>query len=168
MADLGRGVTVLPAKLEDVWELARNMRDQDREELHASSGEDIVHILRESYKYSDWTMAGRVNGELACLFGVRGSTTMICNFGVPWMLGTPVLEKHPGALMRHCAGYVALMAERYPLLMNWVDARNTRSIRWLKRLGFEVHPAVPHGKARLPFHKFERHREGRQCANQQQ
>jgi hypothetical protein len=39
-------------------------------------------------------------------------------------------------------------------LENVVDARNTKSIRWLRRMGFEVLPAAPLGVEGRPFHLF--------------
>ena len=36
-----------------------------------------------------------------------------------------------------------------------VDARNARAIRWLRWLGFRIHPAEAHGIQGLPFHRFE-------------
>ena len=39
-------------------------------------------------------------------------------------------------------------------MFNYVDARHTDAIRWLKWLGFTLHPATPYGPFDLPFHKF--------------
>jgi len=47
----------------------------------------------------------------------------------------------------------------YSHLENWVDARNTKAINWLRWLGFTVHDPVPFGVAGLPFHRFDMRRE---------
>ena len=46
------------------------------------------------------------------------------------------------------------MRALFPYLFNFVDARNMKSIRWLKHLGYAVGPPVPFGVAGLPFHPF--------------
>ena len=45
------------------------------------------------------------------------------------MLGTPVIDKHPSVLVRASVWYRDVMLGQYPHLLNFVDARNTRSIR---------------------------------------
>jgi hypothetical protein len=47
------------------------------------------------------------------------------------------------------------MLEVFPHLFNLVDARNKKSIRWLKRAGFLVHEPIVHGPHDMLFHPFE-------------
>jgi hypothetical protein len=47
------------------------------------------------------------------------------------------------------------MLSLFPVLENMVDARNTKSIKWLKRLGFTFGPPLPHPHSGLPFYPFE-------------
>ena len=122
--------------------------------MEAAAG-SVEWALVESVKASVVLYAVDINGELACLFGCAPINGMLGLRAAPWLLGTDVLDRHPSALMRHTAPYLAQMQRRYPHLLNYVDARNTRSIRWLKRLGFVIHPARPFGVAQLPFHYFE-------------
>lgn len=80
---------------------------------------------------------------------------MLAGQGSPWLLGTTLLDQLPGHLTRSAKTYLSQMQDQYPHLMNYVDARNVRSVRWLRRIGFTVHPAAPYGFAGLPFHLFE-------------
>jgi ribosomal protein S18 acetylase RimI-like enzyme len=50
------------------------------------------------------------------------------------------------------------MQDLFPVLVNYIDARNVDAIGWLQSLGFTVEDALPHGPDRLPFHKFSRSR----------
>lgn len=54
------------------------------------------------------------------------------------MLGTELLDKYPLTMMKHALPQLAWMQNKYNYLTNMVDARNTRSIRWLKALGFRL------------------------------
>lgn len=75
--------------------------------------------------------------------------------GVPWMLASETMTRRGGALTAAARRYLALMHARYPLLANYVDARHTASIRWLRRLGFTVaEQAMPAGPYGMPFHSF--------------
>jgi hypothetical protein len=47
------------------------------------------------------------------------------------------------------------MLQVFPHLINFVHAENRTSVRWLRRLGFTVHPVMPYGRLGEPFHPFE-------------
>lgn len=111
--------------------------------------------LLDGAEASLWVDACLINGELACVFGVAPLRGLLGKQAAPWMLGTPLIDKHPSVLISESRKYVARMLSQYPHLFNCVDARNKRSIRWLKWLGFTIHPAAPYGVAQLPFHLFE-------------
>lgn len=147
-------VRIRPAEPGDCDALAANLRAADHDEILASSGEAPLYIIRESVKQTPKTYTVFIDGELACLFGMA-PLGLLGRQGAPWLLGTPVLDRHPSVLMRYCLPYIAEMLESRSHLFNYVDARNVRSIRWLKRLGFKFHPAQPYGVAGLPFHRFE-------------
>lgn len=148
-------VKIRAVRPDDVEVLLANMRQPDIDEVTASCG-DVRKALVEGVESSDLIAAAEFDGELACIFGCAPIRGFLGTQGAPWMLGTDKLDRHPSALMRHCRPYIEAMQQRYPHLLNFVDARNTRSIRWLKRMGFTFHPAVPYGVAQLPFHMFER------------
>lgn len=148
-------VVVRPVESGDVERLVANMRTPDIAEITSATGSNDLHrIVQESVAASTWCYTGEFNGELACIFGVAPFQLLGAR-AAPWMLGTDQIDKHPGALVRRCRSYIADMLRAYPHLLNFVDARNTRSIRWLKRMGFQFHDAVPYGAEGLPFHLFE-------------
>lgn len=141
----------------DIEHVAANLRQADRDELIASSGPDMdpVDILAKGVMNATqvWTATTR-DHEPCLIFGVN-PICLLSGLGSPWALGTDRVFEYPGALVQSGRRYIATMAQHHPHLVNYVDARNTRSIRWLRRMGFTIHPAKPHGPMRMPFHRFE-------------
>lgn len=136
----------------DVEAIAANLRNADIEEIHGSTGHrDYLTIVRHGAEASDMLWTIEVDGEPAGLFGV----TPASGFGVPWMLGTPALERAPKQLTKLGRAYVRLMNQKYATLLNYVDARSLKSVYWLARLGFTVQKETePYGAFGLPFHRF--------------
>lgn len=128
-----------PVRTADLTAVAATMRDADRQECRAAAG---------------------MSGELALLASVHGSTeayTMVAPSGEPvgicglalgfglgdrmvWMLGTDSLAAHRRIFLEESRAWVDDRANRY-LLWNYVDARNTLHVRWLKWLGATFHGA---------------------------
>lgn len=148
-------IDIRPATLEDAAELAANMRPADRLELWATGREDLLEVALEGVRVSRWSMTIRVDGELACVFGLSSMGTILAPIGVPWLLGTPVATRNARALMRRPRPYIDRMRQEFPRLMNLVHTRNTQAKRWLVRMGFELQPAVPYGPHGELFHLFE-------------
>jgi hypothetical protein len=87
------------------------------------------------------------------MFGV-GAMSMLSDTGHPWMFGSNEMEHHSRALIRDARPYIDAMLRIYPRLENIVDARNKKSIRWLRHVGFRIDPPIPAGVDGLPFHPF--------------
>ena len=139
----------------DIDALLGNLRKCDQLEVEASAGKHrVALVLRLAERSSLWARTIFVNDKLTCIFGVS-SIDFVQGVGSPWMLATPVFDKHPRAVIERSAGYIPLIQELFPHLINYVDARNVKAIKWLKWLGFDMHPAVPYGFYNMPFHKFE-------------
>lgn len=146
-------VEIRPLRLCDVWAF-EGMRPEDAAEIMASGGYSPVQAIIESWACSREAYGVWFNGEPACVFGVSQTTigTELSPVGVAWLLTTPSVDRHPIAFWRTSKAVVKDLVERYGTLLNFVDARYARSIEWARRLGFSVSPAVPFGKAGLPFH----------------
>lgn len=139
----------------DIEHLVTNMRQADIDEIQAGTGSSPVDALIESVQLSTVSLALDVGGELGCIFGAAPLTGMLGSIGSPWMLSTPVMDRNPRVLIEWGPRYRDGMLGLYPHLVNYVDARNRRSIRWLAWLGFTIHAAQPHGPHGQPFHLFE-------------
>lgn len=152
-------VEITPAEIDDADVLEPKLRQGDRDELIAMSGPDVLATLRgtvrASYgRFREMAFAVWLDGELIALFGFipRGAMSDAAH---PWLVASDKIDRIPGILTRLSRRYCSRVLAEYPVLFNFVDARNRRSVRWLKRIGFSVRPAEPFGKAGLPFHMFE-------------
>lgn len=74
--------------------------------------------------------------------------------GFVWMLGTDGMEINKAWVMKQSVLMVKEFLKKYKYLINFIDARNKRSISWIKRCGAEVFDAQPFGAEGLPFHYF--------------
>jgi hypothetical protein len=136
--------------------IAANVRHADREELKACSGRTPAEVMALGLAVSEVAWTGLVDGVPVCMFGVAPAETE--GIGRPWMIGTKLLERYQMVFLRRCRKRVELMHAFFPLLENWVDARNEMAIKWLSWLGFTFDLAAPAGVAGMPFHRFERRR----------
>lgn len=145
---------VVPATPDHVEELSGTMRPDDVAELWAFSLSTPHDALTNGIRCSDRAMTGLLDGKVACMFGVA-PVSMMGGKGAVWMLGSDLIESHPKHFLRRCRRELSIMARNYGVLHNYVDARNTKAIRWLKWLGFDIGEPEPIGAAGLPFRHFE-------------
>lgn len=145
---------VAPPTEADIVAIAADMRPADRAEVWAASRLGPEPALRRSLDASTHAWAIRVDGQPLVLMGV-GPISLLGGIGVPWLLSAGPAVRHAKVLHRAGLPILAAMRAAYPaLLVNFVDARNATSIRWLRWLGFVFEPAAPHGAFGLPFHRF--------------
>lgn len=148
-------VEVRPLKVSDVWAVLADLRDADRDEIAALVGADAVHDAIETSVSSSsraWTLTD--DGQPIAVFGVAPSE--LHGVGMPWLVGTPRIVRRQRSFMRLCAHYIALMQQLFPVLINVVDARNTRAIAWLRHVGFEFGPPSNIGVEGRLFYPFSR------------
>jgi len=155
---LRSAVDIRESVVEDAVALAPRLRRADLAELRAA-GHDIAEVpIREGIVESDWAMTATVDGEIACVFGLARTGTMLAPIGVPWMLGTDLVTANARALMVLAGYYIAQMLQEYEQLVNIVHAPNRRAIGWLRRMGFHVEQARPMGPHGELFHVFRMNR----------
>lgn len=147
-------VQLTPAQPADVDALAAALRPADAAEIAAYGLADAHEALHASLQTSALAWAARVDGELAAVIGLA-PLSMMSSTGAPWMMGTPVLEKHHRILVRLTPQYIRRMREITPHLANVVHAENATSVRWLQRLGFTLGPVFPLKPTGAPFRQFE-------------
>lgn len=148
-------VDVVPALAEHVEPIASQAREADRRELWALARATPGQCLRYGLAHSRAVFTGRVDGEPVCMFGAT-PRDLLLGIGVPWMVGTDRLRSWPAqkALLSLSRPCVEAMRAEFPHLVNVVHGDNAAAIRWLRWLGFSIHPAQPYGPDREPFHLF--------------
>ena len=148
-------VLIRPTEPGDAAILAANLRVSDRAECEAYGlPGDMQSRIESSVRRSVLCWTGLVDGELAAIIGAS-PINMLSGIGSPWMLGTPVLDRHSRVLVRLTPAYIARMQSAFPHLANFVHVDNRTSVRWLRRLGFTLHEAVPYGVNGELFYPFE-------------
>lgn len=147
-------ITIVKAERWHVDVIAARMRQADRDEIKAAAGRLPAAALEYSLDHSDAAFTGCVDGVPACMFGV-GTVNLMCRTGVPWLLGTDLVEKHYRQFARHSRRVLGIMAGKYSVLVNAVDDRNELSKRWLQWLGFSIGEPVIMGVEKRPFRVFE-------------
>ena len=136
----------------DIEALLADIRPADLAEGEALGGAgQVPRMLADSVKASVHPQTVEADGKVVCMFGVA-PIGMLADQALVWMVGTSLVETNRRALTRIGRAYIARMLHAYPTLMNVVDQRNDKAIRWLKATGFTVHPAQPIGGAM--FHPF--------------
>ena len=147
-------VLIRPTEPGDAAALFANLRASDLAECQAYGPHDIAAGIEASVNRSMLCWSGFIDGELAAILGV-GTVDILAGLGSPWMLGTPLLNRHQRVLVRSTPEYIAKMLKAFPHLVNFVHAKNTTSVRWLRRLGFTLSEPAPFGALGEPFHRFE-------------
>ena len=141
------------ADFSDVELLVDDVRQADIDELIATSGESPELVMYKGLCVSTHAWVGIVDDVPICMFGVA-PRSLLTGHGHPWMISTNKVDKNARKFARHSHDVIGMMRESYQYLDNWVDARNTRAIRWLKVLGFTIEPTVEYGVESRPFHHF--------------
>lgn len=145
---------IIPATLEHVDLIAPMVRHADIEEIWAASMQTPKQAMLHGMKFSSESYVGFVNDEPICMWGIA-QESLVGNLGVPWMISTTSMDKYAVTFLRHCRDQVLEVLKSYAWLVNYVDARNIRAMRWLEWLGFEIDAEPqPYGAFSMPFYKF--------------
>lgn len=150
-------VLIKKADFSHVAAMAPHVRQADVNELLATGYWNAEEALHDSVAHSTQAWAGFVDGEIVCMFGVC-PRNLVMGEGSPWLLSTDKIVQHQKIFLRRCKFFVDQMGRDYNQLINYVDARNTVAIRWLRWLGFDIEPAKLHGLLTVPFHRFTKGR----------
>lgn len=137
----------------DADTLIANIRHDDRQELEASHG-DYRKAIQVSFNKSQHKWAVYADGQFVCLFGMH-QLGLLSDTSIIWMLGTDLIEKYKGAFIRYSREYIQAMLKVSPVLTNYCDVRSSKTVRWLKLMGFTFFNAEPYGVKGYPFYRFE-------------
>lgn len=139
-------------------EIADNLRPSDLLEMEATSEHPPLLTLVLSVMVSELAWVITSNGQPISVFGCGGLDTSPGE-ALVWMLGCPEMDDRRAAITiaRMTGPYLAEMHTVYPRLWNHIDARNDKSLRWLKWSGFTLVESCPgHGLNGELFYEFER------------
>jgi hypothetical protein len=154
-------VTIREAEAGDIGPIAKDMRASDCIEIAATALMRPADALTYSLENSSMCWTGLYDGVPVAMWGVVPGFIMPPT-GMIWMLGTPTLEKLPFLWLRVCPETIRDMFERYERLLNYVDQRDKKTLRWAKWLGFELGEPTEYGPLRRQFVPITMERE--KCA----
>ncbi len=147
----------IAATARDIAHLAAHLRQSDINEMTAKHGDnvDVLEVIRMSIfltpnakiRVSDTT------GEAIAALGIAPLDSHK-GIGLPWMVGTDAVGEYPAAFIIEGREFVERGLHHFKMLENYVDARNLKSISWLRKIGFTIHPAEPFGEKGELFHRF--------------
>ena len=150
-------ITIREATMDDARYIAKHLRKEDRDEILALGQMTPGAMVTTSFVGSDVSFVGVIDGVPALIFGtgqkLRSDTAEI------WALGTDECFKAPLAMVKYGRRVVKELLEYYPALENYCDARYTRSLRWLRQIGFTIGEPEPYGDAGALFCKLSIKRE---------
>lgn len=129
-------VELVPASPAHVGVIANNMRAADVLECTAM-GHTPKQALRSGLRTASEAWTAKVDGKPAAMFGLR-VTSALSGTGVPWMLGTDEVYRHPREMIRWGSLILGRWLDSTPSLSNYVSVGNAPAIRMLRRWGFEI------------------------------
>lgn len=146
-------ITMREATVADAIAVSPRLRQADVQEWKAAVGLSPEVALRIGLSSGEaWAML--VDGQVEALLGVSAVANH-SYFGLVWMVATDAIFDHRRDLLRMTPEVLTMLHDRFPLLGNYVDARNSKHIAWLKRAGFSLLREVPdYGVEQRPFFEF--------------
>lgn len=129
---------VRPATMDDAHRIAPLLRQQDKVEVLAASGEMPEVVIPRAMRPPEGIVmfAETREKEPILIAGVRPFAPGV---GTIWMVGTPLMEKRFGwALAREARKAVAEWHRVFPLMWNTAWAENDLHVRWLQFMGFSL------------------------------
>lgn len=139
----------------DIYALAKNLRDGDRLEI-ASLGKEPKAALRNCYRNAILRRTVVVDGEIAAMWGLCG--TMLSDYGEPFLLTTPAIERIPVSFLREGRREIARMLRLRRVLVVRCAAAYTQACRFLECLGFVRDCSAHLGVNGELFHEYRMER----------
>lgn len=134
----------------DYWLFLDDLRQVEIDEL-AALGTDSEHCMRAGL-LAGGASTVFINEEPAAMFGIVDYG----DYNIVWAVFTRAIERHPIAFLRE-SKRLALAFDR--AVINFVDARNVKAVKWFRWLGFEVSEPEPYGPQGVLFHRFTNRRD---------
>lgn len=137
------------ATVKDAMEVAKNIREEDRQELEGRGFTPL--LLPCCVAYSEHSVAFfDETGEIAGVGGITPDTSNSLS-GVVWMICTPVVARRPHTFVREARRWLSEHEKNYRILWNLADARNHLHHKLLKLLGFKALRTVNTSPYFLPY-----------------
>lgn len=137
---------------QDCYMLAKDLRSEDRVELHNVGYTDMLDIILMSYDVSKdecWTVFYK--DKIAMIYGLRKEESD----GIIWMLSTNVVRQFPKCFLRLAKQFIDEYKKDNRKLYNFINVENIQSMKLLSYCGAVFHGGFRSNKTGKPFIKFE-------------
>lgn len=135
-------LTVREAEVGDGYALAPNLREADKLEMRAATGEVGPESLEKGIRDCEECWCMEVDGEPIALYGYRDSGD---DAAYIWLMGSDVIQDVSWQFLRYCKNTMGKIGEKYDHLWSLSDKRNTTHQKWYEWLGFEILQEVKAG-----------------------
>lgn len=142
---------IVPATIAHCAELAANMTPENAAEC-AALGHTPAQAVNYSYLVSREPMTMLADDRVLAIYGIM-TPTILSTVASPWILATDVRE-HGMWFLRQSRRIVGEWRRQYKSLANYVDARHTVSVRWVRWMGYTLEEPQPFGPHGVPFMRF--------------
>ena len=123
------------ATLEEANYLSTRLRQEDIDECRANANVTPLVALTIGVQNSHLPFA--VYNDKHNPVMIMGVIPQGKNLGMIWLLSSPEISNMPLTFLRHCKKVLECYNQTFPVLYNYIDARNTLHLKWLKWLGFQ-------------------------------
>lgn len=149
---LPQRVIMVPSRIEDVYRVARALREEDRAEVAAHGDVDARRLLRFNFRNAILRRTYFVDGAIAAMTGLGGG--LLSNVGEPYLVTTPAAARVPFSLIRIARESVRDMLGLRDLLRGEVLASYDHACRMLEMIGFTLSEPHPFGPKGVMFRTF--------------
>lgn len=146
-------VEIIQARVSHIQEIASRIRPADKVELWDFACVTPAQAMYYGLNQARLARTGFIDGEAVCMMGLN-VPSIVSGVGVPWLVGTTLIEKHQSVFLRKCKPMIAEMLTHCEMLENWVSVENTLAIKWLAWLKFKFDTPEPKGIYRKMFMRF--------------
>ena len=140
------------AEYGDGYALAPNLREADKNEMKAATGQVGPSSLEAGIKDSEHCWVMEVGDEPAALYGYRESES---NSAYIWLMGSDVIQDVRWQFLRESKNVIKRLLKTYDSLWSLADVRNTKHQEWYEWLGFKVNGQVKAGPYGNEFNLIE-------------
>jgi hypothetical protein len=92
--------------------------------------------LAECLMMSSYSWIGKCDGEVACAWGLI-PPSLLSERAYLWLVTTDLVEQHQFLFVRHSRRCMAIMLEKYQIIVGHSSVSEAHSLRWLRWLGAE-------------------------------
>ncbi len=145
---------ITQATTDDAVELTLHLRHEDAEEIRAAGHDPDTAVLNSVRASGKSAWAVRVDDELLGLYGLACVSCLEDLYTI-WALTSTAVERRPKTFYKISKAILRSVLAEHPRLVNMVDARYDRCLRWARHIGFDVaRDPQPFGMLGNPFYKI--------------